>query len=369
MSRAVFPRVQILVVLTLLFSAVVLADDRAFGGESSDLALAQSLGNPSSLDPVLSALADRRLVRHVAGPQAGHITLPPVPFGFGLTGDQLPPLDVTATMEAKHAVDEFVARLRDRGIDGTRTQWRVFTLPPVQEAVDAASARGVSDDDPLGSRLIVPAGTAVKFVGAVFQDGELYVKTTVSAAAMPQTQPVAPKGFSAMAVPSDSVSFVPSGGVGCLDRKQNSTAHYDPCQLFWQALNDGSGATDWFASEMHGTGKSHSIWTLSGLEVDSRATKGTARQDWVDWDPGADARTNCQSQSVSVSYGGASVSVDKQHCELWDIDKGAEAFDMSNWWRGDVWREERSTAAVTLTKVRQGEVPTGDFDFDYKAHP
>jgi hypothetical protein len=43
--------------------------------------------------------------------------------------------------------------------------------------------------------------------------------------------------------------------------------------------------------------------------------------------------------------------------------------DMSNWWRGNSWREERSTAAVTLTTVRQTEVPTGDFDFDYNARP
>lgn len=88
-----------------------------------------------------------------------------------------------------------------------------------------------------------------------------------------------------------------------------------------------------------------------------------------DWDPGADAKGNCQDQTVSVSYAGASVSVSKPHCEQWDIDKGSEALDMSNWWRGNAWREERSTAAVTLTTVKQGEVPTGDFDFDYNARP
>ncbi len=137
----------------------------------------------------------------------------------------------------------------------------------------------------------------------------------------------------------------------------------------WRLMNERDGDADYYASEMHGTGKSRGIWALTGLEVDSRRTEGTARQEWMDWDPGADGRQNCASQTVSVSYAGASVGIEKQHCEEWDIDKGAAAFDMSNWWRGDVARKERETAAVTLTKVKEGAVPTGDFDFDYHAHP
>jgi len=65
-----------------------------------------------------------------------------------------------------------------------------------------------------------------------------------------------------------------------------------------------------------------------------RRKDGTPAQEWVDWDPGADANTNCHSQTVSVTYEGVGLAVDKQHCEMWDIDKGAEAADMSNWWRG-----------------------------------
>jgi hypothetical protein len=297
------------------------------------------------------------------------VSLPAVALGFGLTGDQLPALEVTATPVAQQAVREFVERLRTQGIDASGIRWQVFTLSPVKEATAAAAAKGAGEEEPLGSSLIVPAGTAVRFVGAVFQDGELQVKTAVSAAAQPGVRPAAKPTFRAMGAPSDSVSFVPAGGVGCVDRTQNSTAHYDPCQQFWQATNDNSNTRDWFASEMHGTGKSHSIWRLQGLEVDSHRTKNTALQDWVNWDPGADAKGNCQDQTVSVSYAGASVSVSKPHCEMWDIDKGREALDMSNWWRGNAWREERATAAVTLTTVKQGEVPTGDFDFDYNARP
>jgi hypothetical protein len=338
-------------------------------GTTADRSLAASLTR-SELDPVLRALSDGQLTRSVAPPAPGTVSLPAVPLGYGLTGDQLPALDVSRTPAAQEAVREFVERLRAEGINANGMQWQVFTLPPVKEAAAAAAANGAVDEEPLGSSLIVPVGTVVRFVGAVFQDGELQVKTAVAATAQPGARPSVKPTFTAMASsPSSSVTFVPAGGVGCVDRKQNSTAHYDPCQLFWQATNDNSNTSDWFASEMHGTGKSHSVWRLQGLEVESHRTKNTALQGWVDWDPAADAKTNCQTQTVGVSYAGASVSVSKPHCELWDIDKGSEALDMSNWWRGNTWREERSTAAVTLTTVKQGEVPTGDFDFDYNARP
>jgi hypothetical protein len=337
-------------------------------GSTADRALAASLAD-GAVDPVLEALSAGQLVRSIAPPTPGGVSLPAVPLGFGLTGDQLPALEVTATPVAQQAVTEFLQGLRGQGIDASGTQWQVFTLPPVKEATSAAAAAGGADNEPLGSSLIVPAGTIVRFVGAVFQDGELHVKTAVTAPASPGQMAASQQLFKAMGTPADSVTFEPAGGVGCLRRKQNSTAHYDPCQQFWRATNDNSTARDWFASEMHGTGKSHSVWRLQGLEVDSHRTKNTALQEWVNWDPGADSNGNCQDQTVSVSYAGASVSISKPHCEMWDIDKGAEALDMSNWWRGSAWRQERSTAAVTLTTVKQGEVPTGDFDFDYNARP
>ncbi len=169
-------------------------------------------------------------------------------------------------------------------------------------------------------------------------------------------------------MPSDSLSWEPAGG-RCLDRKQNSTAHYDPCHRFYRLMNEHDPNWDYWASEMHGTGKSHSVWTLSGLEVDQRRKPGTPHQEWVDWDPGADGKQNCANQTVSVSYAGVGVSIDKEHCELWDIDKGEHPADMSNWWRGDVWRSERSTAAMTATMTRAGERPEDNFDFDFYAHP
>lgn len=122
---------------------------------------------------------------------------------------------------------------------------------------------------------VVPRGTVVKFVGSVFENGELHAKTTVASGATPGSQTVPKKGsFSTLAAPSDSETFERAGGLRCLERKQNSTAHYDPCQ--WKLSNDKNPNADFYASEMHGTGKSHSVWTLSGLEVASRRTERRA---------------------------------------------------------------------------------------------
>lgn len=63
------------------------------------------------------------------------------------------------------------------------------------------------------------------------------------------------------------------------------------------------------------------------------------------------------------------MSVTQQHCELWDIDKGEEAADFANWWRGHVRRKERETAAFTLTRLENGDLPIVTLDFDYYANP
>lgn len=367
MIRAFPSRFVVVAVLSALVMSAFFTE-RSAQADSSDRALAQSLLGPGeALDPVLTALSESRLVRDVGAPVAGQVEVPPVSVGFALTGAQLAPLDITGTAQATQELEAFLARLRSRGIDTGDTTWTVYTLPWVKEALDVAVARGADPaDDPLGSRLIAPAGTAVELVGAVWESGRLYVKTTVSAAGRPPSATA--KGLRSTVV-GNSGDWVRLGGAKCLDRDQNSTAHYDPCQWFFKFEPDRDANYDYWASQYYGTGKSHSIWTLSGLEADGRRKPGTAHQEWVDWDPGADAEHSCRTQTVSVSYAGVGVSIDKQHCELWDINKGAEAADLSNWWRGDAWRTERETAAETATRLREGEVPKGLFDFDFYAHP
>jgi hypothetical protein len=371
MARASRFKVVIVGVTSLFVAgAGLVIQPAAYGASPGDRAFAEEIHRQgTALDPVLSALSAGRLVREVAALAPGQVEIPAVSVGFALRGIQLGGLDVTRTVAGKQEVAAFLTRLRARGIS-LSDEYTVYSLPSIRQADESAAERGgavgESDGDgPLASTLIVPKGTNVEFVGAVFEGGQLHSKTVVSAAPEPQSASRS-KAFSAMAAPSDSASFVRAGGVGCLHRKQNNTAWYDPCQEYWQMENDGDGAKNYFASQLWGTGKSKSIWRLTGLEVFAQRTNNTPGQEWVDWDPGADADINCQPQPVEVSYGGASIGITKQHCEMWDITKH-EDVRFSNWWRGSTSRTERETAMAALTKTNASELPHQTFDFDYYA--
>lgn len=356
------------VALTLLAATVP-----AIAGDNPDSnrLLVEAVRRPGRpLDPVLNHLAANRLVRDVGTLRPGSVELPPVRVGFAFTGDQLGPLDITGTPQADQQVDAFLTRLRGRGIDLGATSFRVYTLPSVQEALDAAAGSEPDPEDgPLPSALVVPSGTAVDLVGAVWDNGQLHVKTTVSSSSTSDTVGRI-RPFAAAAPGSPWVHAGRS--LTCADRKQNNTAWYDTCQWFYRLdpAVDGDPAFDYWTSQYYGTGKGKSVWTLNRLEADGRRKAGTAEQEWVNWDPGADGDAgHCSPQSVSVSYAGFGLSMQKNHCDMWDVDKGAEAADFANWWRGHARRKERDTAAAVLTRLRPGDEPEGTFDFDYYANP
>lgn len=329
---------------------------------SPDRALALSLIGPSDpIDRVLEALSAGRLVRDVAAPAAGSVLVPAVRYGFALTGDQLGHLDVTGTPEATLELEGFLARLRGRGINPGGS-FTVYTLPPVQEALDAAHSTGIDGDGPLDSVLIVPTGTNVLLAGAVFENGQLHSKTLLESSG--EESEIRP-----MAAPDSYQGFRRSGGIGCVHRKQNNTAWYDPCHEFFVQENDGDPSGQYWASRLKGTGKGKGVWTLNGLELSSRRKEGSPAQQWVEWDPGADYETSCRSQTISVSYAGVGIAFDRQHCEMWDIDKDPDGADFANWWRGHVRRKEREVGAMTLTRLDNGAVPVLLVGFDYYANP
>lgn len=368
MTRASASRFVAVAVATGLMVMNALSTKDSAQAESADRMLAEKLLGPGDLaDPVLAALSEGRLIRDVAAPAVGQVELPPVPIGFALTGVQLGPLNVTGTPLADQEVNAFVSRLRGRGISIGNPQWTVYTLPPVKEAIDAGGTGDSEGDGPMNSALIVPPGTKIEMVGAIFENGQLHAKTVFSAT--PSGSASAGRAFRPMAAPSDSASFIRAGGLGCVERKQNNTAWYDPCQDFHLLQNDGDPNRRYWANEMRGTGKGRGIWTLNGLEVSSRRADGSPAQEWVDWDPGADSDRDCHPQTVGVGYAGASVSVTQQHCEMWDIDKDEDGADFANWWRGHVRRKERETAAFTLTRLANGDAPTLILSFDYYANP
>lgn len=164
-----------------LFAAGALAIQSPAHGSSPDQALAQSFRRGSDgLDPVLSFLSAGRLVRQVSALAPGEVELPPVPLGFAFRGDQLARFDVTSTVAGAQEIAAFVARLRSRGDDASGA-YTVYTLPPIREARESAARRGVIEradgDGPLDSVLIVPTGTKVELVGAVFDGDRLHAKT------------------------------------------------------------------------------------------------------------------------------------------------------------------------------------------------
>lgn len=358
----------VLAALALMFgsaSAPAIAGDD-FGPDSQLIASLRRPGRP--LDPVLANLAAGRLVRQVGPLQAGQLEPRPVPVGYALTGAQLAPLDITGTPPANQQVEAFLARLRGRGIDMGDTKFRVYTLPSVQEAFDAAAGTEPDPDGgPLASALVVPEGTAVELVGAAWDGGQLHVKTSVSSADSNIATRLRP-----MAAEPGSSWIYTGPSSKCLSRTQNNTAWYDPCQWFLllDPKVDGDPEHDYWASQYYGTGKGKSFWTLNRLEADGRRKPGSPEQEWVDWSPGADADGgHCQPQTIAVNYGAFGVSLTKNHCDKWDIDKGAEGADFANWWRGHARRSERDTAAEVLTRLRPAEQPKGNFDFDYYANP
>jgi hypothetical protein len=103
--------------------------------------------------------------------------------------------------------------------------------------------------------------------------------------------------------------------------------------------------------------------------VQSYPEQGSAPQQWVDWDPKADTKSNCEKTTVTVTVEGVGLSHDAERCERWDIDKKAGPGDFANRWRGGAVRSERSTAAVTATQVANGATPRYLFEFDYYAKP
>jgi len=364
MVRALSSRpIRLFAAVAVLVASAPFSDLPAHAG-GEDRALAEQHLRPGQApDPVLAALADGRLVRQVGAPPAGTAAVSPVPVGFALTGEQLAALDVSATPEAASEIDGFVARLKGRGIEVEGDTWTVYALPSIDGVPVTAETDG---DGPLPSALVVPAGTRVDLVGAVFEDGQLHAKTaltTSSAGGAPPERRLHP------AAASDPPAFVRDAGLGCVARKQNNSAWYDACQQFHVLENDGDPTGSYWASEMRGTGKGKGRWTLNGLGLSSWRTKSMPEHEWVDWEPGADADFSCRAQSVTVGHAGASVGLVQQHCELWDVDKGEEGANFANWWRADQRGQEREVAAMSLTKLHRGEFPTLRLSIDHHATP
>lgn len=351
--------------LVLSLVVVLLGLSTTTSAQTSDAQLADRYRHGDEPDRLLDALADGRLERDPAPPpERGSVRAASVPVGWALTGVELAPFDVSGTAAAQREVAALKSRLRSRGIDMTDVPFTVYSLPAIDGTRPRHGDSGEAapdGDEPFGDVLAVPRGTTVELIGAMFDEAGLHAKTVLSAAPRRATA-------RAMAAPSDSREWSPAGGLECIGRRSNNTARFDPCQFFFRLTGDDADPEhEIIGSEMFGTGISKGLWTLTELEAQATPREGTVPQRWIGWDPKADAKSECVDVTVGVTVQGVGLSVTQPRCEKWDIDKAEPGGEFANRWKGEVRRQDRATAAVTATKVANGDLPTSMFDFDYYA--
>ncbi len=340
-----------------------------------------------NLDPLMAALAAGTITTDVPPLAPGELVPQAVPTGYVIQSSELGGFDVTNTPEGQAEILAFTNRLRERGEPtAARIHYRVFSLPGISTVQnprdlvpgDTALIDSLFEDGgPLGSSLVVPGCATIELVGAVeLENNSIYVKTLLSSAPnVPSAQSSQPgcdiqNPLEVMGVdgPGDTDEWTPAGGLGCLERKQNNTAWFDPCSWWYHRTDDGIADRDTFGLEQYGTGKSKGVWTLDILEVQSWRKSGTADQDWVAWNPRADIdQGNCTTTTVGVNVNSAYLEQSAQICDKWDVDKKDEPADFANRWRGNAHRSERDTAMIIATSVPNGHSPHDYVDFDYYA--
>lgn len=362
--------------LTVAPTGPATADDAA-------LAIVAEFTPPDGeLNAVLVALADGSINGDIPPLAVGQVVPAPVSTGYVNTAEDLPGFDVTAKPQGQAEIAAFVERLRVRG-EVPHAVYRVFSLPDVVAGdpthpdlpVDTQPVDDLREGEgPLSSSIVVPGCVTPELVGAVI-GADARISTTTVFTTLPRSSlgcdhdPGAIVGnATGTDEPATGTGWTPAGGLGCVSRKQNRTAWYDPCSWWYHRSDDGNGQRDTYGLDQYGTGKSKTGWTLDLLEVRSWRKTGTPDQDWLDWSPRADSDAgNCRSETVGVSVYGATLENTSQHCDVWDIDKGEEPADFANDWDGSAKQKERDTASMIATNVPNGYVPTDYVRFDYYA--
>lgn len=235
--------------------------------------------------------------------------------------------------------------------------------------VGDAEALVVEDESGLGSVVVLPVGTTEATISAAWDEGMLKVSTIV--ATTPVVGGPVAGGLAALPDPIAHDEWRPAGGLGCMERKQNNTAWYDPCSWWYEHMDDGNSGRWTWGLVQYGTGKSKSAWLLTSLEVQSWRKNGTPDQDWIKWSPDSDQDTGgCTGATAGVNVKAAYLEVSKTLCEQWDIHKGEQPADFANRWRSgfhSINRKERATASVIATDTPNGYLPYDMVSFDYYA--
>lgn len=144
----------------------------------------------------------------------------------------------------------------------------------------------------------------------------------------------------------------------CLSASYSTFGRFDTCWHIYKLVNESDGTKDYYAYRHFGTAMptaSGSVLTDAWLES-WKHTNGPSMA-WVDWNPGADVTSGCQSVTVSVSALGIGLSTSAYtRCETWDITKGVAGGSFKNDWNGTV-QADRQVIYQTAVSVAQGANP------------
>lgn len=301
--------------------------------------------------PDLSGVA--ALVNNVVALAADLINNPPVTPPT--TGELVAMVDQLTLM-----VDALLANL------GFETSAQIAEDPTHVAPVGTDPVNSVYDGV-LGDVLVLPVGAGLGTVAAAWDDGVMQMTTILETTPLASLSPMV--GSLTQYGPGDA-QWDPAGGQGCARRKSNNTAWYDTCQWWYHLAKDGNADRQTWSLMHYGTGKSKGAWKLNSLEVRSWRKTGTPDQDWIDWSPRADEdHGNCSSSTVGVNVNAAYLEHTSTHCDLWNIDKGAEPADFANVWMGNVRRSEREVAGLIATNTPNNYVPVDYIRYDYYARP
>lgn len=282
-------------------------------------------------DPVAEGFAVLDLATSLVGIVQGYIDNPPV----------TPPTTGELVAIVNQLTSTVEALVTSLGFPGTTE----IAGDPTHAAPAGTDTVTDAYDGVLGDVLILPAGVGVGAVAAAWEDGMLKVTTLLETTPFGST--LAPVTNTVADAGPGQAQWDPAGGLGCMRRKSNNTAWYDPCQWWYELAKDGNGSRRTWGLEHYGTAKS---------------------QDWVDWSPRSDDDAgHCTTTTVGVNVNSAYLEQSAQHCEQWDIDKGSEPADFANTWKGRVNRHEREVAAIVSTNTPNGYTPTDYVRYDYYA--
>lgn len=123
----------------------------------------------------------------------------------------------------------------------------------------------------------------------------------------------------------------------------NSTAWQNVCYKLNVLRDDGDPSQNWNTIDHFATAKSKSIFTLYQHDILSYEGTSADDMDQTDYDPGQDQSVgNCQSTTIGISAGGASLSTTSEICDEWDITVyNSEECKFKNEWKGNAHRSER----------------------------